>query len=103
MEDRNLLENIKKLSEQIKIDDIEENPESAFEQFQCDCCGEVKMMAGSLPYADYRLCNDCVTLAETSFALDETFDIQDLIDSMEDKRFSAVYDSLFTVDENSMN
>ena len=103
MEDRNLLENIKKLSEQIKIDDIEENPESAFEQFQCDCCGEVKMMAGSLPYADYRLCNDCVTLAETSFALDETFDIQDLIDSMKDKRFSAVYDSLFTVDENSMN
>ena len=103
MEDKNILENIKKLSEQFKIDDIEENPEAALEQFQCDCCGEVKMMAGSLPYADYRLCNDCVTLAETSFALDETFDIQDLIDSMEDKRFNAVYNSLFTIDENSLN
>lgn len=103
MEDKKLIEDIKKLSEQIKIDDLAENPDSAYEQFQCECCGKLKMLAGSLIYNNYRLCNDCVFLAETAFATEQYTDIQELINEMEDERFEAVYDNLFTLDVNSMN
>ena len=103
MEDNNLIENIKQLSEQIKRDDIKENPESAYEQFQCDCCGEVKMLAGSLPYETYRLCNDCVVHAELGFATEKLSNIRQLIDSMEDKKFESIYNNLFTVEDSSMN
>lgn len=103
MEKQNLIENTKKLCAQIRIDDLEESPESAYELFQCECCGELKMVAGSLLYSNYRLCNDCVFLAETGFALEEFSDVQVLIDRMEESRFETVYNSLFKVDENSMN
>lgn len=103
MEKNTLIENIRQLSEQIKLDDIEENPASAFEQFQCDCCGKVTVLAGSLPYGSYRLCNDCVMLAELEFASEKITDIQELIDKMEDNRFDSVYDLLFSLDENSLN
>ncbi len=103
MEEKDLIENIKQLSEQIKKDDLEENPDSAYEQFQCDCCGEVKMLAGSLPYETYRLCNDCVIQAELGFATEKLSNIRELIDSMEDKRFNSIYNDLFTVEDNSMN
>jgi len=103
MENKELIENIKQLTEQIKKDDLEENPDSAYEQFQCDCCGEVKMLAGSLPYETYRLCNDCVMHAELGFATEKLSSIRELIDSMEEKRFESLYTKLFTVDENSLN
>lgn len=97
------IENIKLAVEQMKIDDIEENPESAYEEFQCDCCGEVKMFAGSLLYNNFRLCNDCVLLAEIGFALGKMSDIEELMEKMEDKRFEVVYNSIFNLDNNSMN
>ena len=97
------IETIKKSVEQMKIEDIEENPEAAYEEFQCECCGEMKIMAGSLIYQDYRLCNDCVLLAETSFALGKMTDIKELLEKMEDKKFETVYHSIFGFDENSMN
>ena len=106
MEKEELLEKIeftKKTVEQMKIDDIEENPESAYEVFQCGCCGETKIFAGSLIYKMYRLCNDCVLLAETGFALGKMDNIEELIEKMEDKRFEIVYNSIFNVDNNSMN
>ena len=60
------------------------------EFFDCDCCGKNKSLAGSIQYGDYRLCNDCVLLAETGFALKKFTDIQDLMNAMEDKRLEEL-------------
>lgn len=81
-----IVKEMQQVVNQMVIDDIEENPEMANEYFECDCCGKTKSYAGSIQYGDYRLCNDCVLLAETGFALEKFKDIQDLIDAMEDKR-----------------
>ena len=72
--------------EQMKLDDIEENPDSEYEFFQCDACGETKPLAGSVQYDRYRLCNDCVLLAEVGFELKQIKKIDELINAMEDKR-----------------
>ena len=61
---------------QMVLDDLEENPDCANEYFDCDCCGKNKSLAGSIQYGEYRLCNDCVLLAETGFALGTFSDIQ---------------------------
>jgi hypothetical protein len=84
---------------QMVQDDYDENPETAVEEFQCDCCGEIKLFAGSLLYEEYRLCNDCVLIAEVSFALNKINNIQELMDSMEDKRFESLYNELFNKQE----
>ena len=76
--------------QQMVIDDLEENPDIANDFFDCDCCGKNKNLAGSIQYGDYRLCNDCVLLAETGFALGKIKDIQDLMDAMEDKRLEEL-------------
>lgn len=75
---------------QMVLDDLEENPDCANEYFDCDCCGKNKSLAGSIQYCEYRLCNDCVLLAETGFALGKFSDIQSLIDAMEDSRLEEV-------------
>ncbi len=74
------------VTEQMVKDDLDENPDIADEYFDCDCCGKNKCLAGSIQYGDYRLCNDCVLLAETGFALKKFDDVQALIDAMEDNR-----------------
>ena len=75
--------------EKMKKDDIEDNPESENEFFQCDACGEEACLAGSIQYGNYRLCNNCVLLAEVGFELGQIKDIQELIDAMEDKRLES--------------
>lgn len=75
---------------QMVLDDLEENPDCANEYFDCDCCGKNKSLAGSIQYGEYRLCNECVLLAETGFALGKFSDIQSLIDAMEDSRLEEV-------------
>lgn len=75
---------------QMVLDDLEENPDCSNEYFDCDCCGKNKSLAGSIQYGEYRLCNDCVLLAETGFALGKFSDIQSLIDAMEDSRLEEV-------------
>lgn len=76
--------------EQMRFDDIEENPYIENEFFDCDCCGQHKCLAGSIQYGDYRLCNDCVLFAEIGFELKRFNSIQDLVDAMEDKRLEEV-------------
>ncbi|MFA7658369.1 MAG: hypothetical protein WCY19_02945 [Candidatus Gastranaerophilaceae bacterium] len=76
--------------EQMRLDDIEENPDVENEFFDCSCCGKNKCLAGSVQYGDYRLCNDCVLLAEIGFELKKLNSIQDLIDAMEDKRLKEI-------------
>ena len=75
--------------EQMRLDDIEENPDCEHEYFTCDACGDTKNLAGSVQYGNFRLCNDCVLLAEVGFELKQITDIQQLIDAMEDKRLEA--------------
>ena len=75
--------------EQMRLDDLEENPNSANEYFTCDACGAEKPLAGSIQYNNYRLCNDCVLYAEVGFELGQITDIQELIDAMEDTRLEA--------------
>ena len=81
---------MQKVVEQMRLDDIEDNPDSANEYFQCDACGIDAPLDGSMQYGHYRLCNDCVLLAETGFALGKFSDIQSLIDAMEDSRLEEV-------------
>lgn len=76
--------------DQMRIDDIEENPDIVNDFFDCDCCGRYKDLAGSIQYGDYRLCNECVLFAEIGFTLKKFKSIQDLVDAMEDKRLEEV-------------
>ena len=84
-----IIEEMQQVANQMVIDDLEENPDLENEFFDCDCCGKNKSLAGSIQYGDYRLCNDCVLLAEVSFELNKIKDIQELIDTMEDKRLES--------------
>lgn len=85
-----IVEEMQKVVEQMRLDDLEELPELADEYFDCDCCGKCQSLAGSIKYESYRLCNDCVLLAETGFALEKLKNIQDLIDAMEEKRLEEI-------------
>ena len=85
-----IIEEMQQVVAQMVIDDLEDNPDCANEYFDCDCCGKNSCMAGSIGYGNYRLCNNCVLLAETGFALGKFTDIQSLIDAMEDTRLEEV-------------
>lgn len=80
---------MQKVVEQMRLDDIEDNPDSANEYFQCDACGQDAPLAGSIQYGHYRLCNDCVLLAEVGLELGQLNSIEELIDKMDDKRLEA--------------
>ena len=90
--EQEVIEEMQLVCEQMVIDDIDENPDCENEYFDCACCGQYKSLAGSIRYGEYRLCNDCVLLAEVSFELKKIKDIQELIDKMEDKRLEAMCD-----------
>ena len=75
--------------EQMRLDDIEENPYCEHEYFTCNACGDTKSLAGSVQYGSYRLCNDCVLYAEVGFELGQIKTIEDLVDAMEDRRLEA--------------
>lgn len=85
-----IIEEMQQVVQQMVLDDLEDNPDCADEYFDCDCCGKNKCLAGSIQYGDHRLCNDCVLLAETGFALGKFTDIQSLIDAMEDTRLEEL-------------
>ena len=84
-----VVEEMQAVVEQMRLDDIEENPDSANEYFTCHACGDTKPLAGSVQYGPYRLCNDCVLYAEVGFELGQIKTIDDLINAMEDKRLEA--------------
>lgn len=85
-----VVEEMQKVVEQMRLDDIEENPDIENEFFDCACCGQYKCLAGSIQYGDYRLCNDCVLFAEVGFELKKFNSVQDLVDAMEDKRLEEI-------------
>ena len=85
-----IIKEMQQVAAQMIVDDLEENPDLANEYFDCDCCGQNKCLAGSIQYDKYRLCNDCVLLAETGFALGKINDIHELIDAMEESRLEGL-------------
>ena len=85
-----IIEEMQAVAKQMVLDDLEENPALEYEYFDCACCGKSKSYAGSIKYGEHRLCNDCVLLAETGFALGKFKDVQALIDAMEDNRLEEI-------------
>ena len=100
--EKKIIEEMQQVVEQMRLDDIEDNPDIVNVTFGCDCCGEVKSLAGSIEYEGYRLCNDCVLLAETGFALNKIKSVTELIDAIEDKNFERLVDFVKT-EENRQN
>ena len=85
-----IIEEMQAVAEQMRLDDIEEDASSAETLFDCSCCGKAKPLAGSIQYGQYRLCNDCVLLAETGFAIGKFKTADDLIKAMEDTRLEEM-------------
>lgn len=87
-----IIEDMQQVVEQIRLDDLEEDPSLENENFECSCCGKTKSLAGSIQYGKYRLCNDCVLLAETGFAIGKFKNADELIKAMEDTRLQEMCD-----------
>ena len=100
--EQEIIEEMQAVVEQMRLDDIEDNPDSAVETFDCDCCGETKPLAGSIEYEGYRLCNDCVLIAETSFALGKIKSVTELINAIEDKNLEKLVNYIKT-EERKLN
>ena len=98
-----IIEEMQLVVEQMRLDDIEENPDCENEFFSCDACGETKCLAGSVQYGQYRLCNDCVLYAEVGFELGRIKNIEELIDAMEDKRLEADCEFLKNEEKRAQN
>ena len=75
---------------QMKLDDVEENPESEFELFDCSACAKSKPLAGSIQYSKYRLCNDCVLLYELALKLNKVKNIEEFMEKTEDSRLEEM-------------
>ena len=86
-EEIKIIEDMQKVMEQMRLDDIEEDSDSAIELFSCSCCGLDKPKAGSIMYSmELVFCNDCALLAEISFASKKIADISEFLELMEDKK-----------------
>ena len=85
-----IIEDMQAVVEQMRLDDIEEDPSLENEMFECSCCGKTQPLAGSIQYGKYRLCNDCVLLAETGFAIGKFKNADELIKAMEDTRLEEM-------------
>lgn len=84
-----IIEDMQQVLQQMRLDDIEDNPDSEFELFSCSCCGEDKPKAGSIMYSmDIILCNDCALLSEIAFAIKKITDISEFMEQMEDKKLA---------------
>jgi len=87
-----IIKDMQAVIHQMKIDDIEDNPDSEFEMFDCSACAKTTMLAGSIQYSKYRLCNDCVLMYELALKLGKIQNIEEFINRMEDKRLETMCD-----------
>lgn len=101
--EQEIINEMQQVVEQMRLDDIEDNPDIVDEMFDCDCCGETKCLAGSIEYEGYRLCNDCVLIAETGFALGKINSVTELIDAIEDKNLERLVDFVKTEEKRENN
>ena len=44
-----IIEDMQAVVEQMRLDDLEEDPSLADEMFDCSCCGKSSSLAGSIP------------------------------------------------------
>ena len=93
------IEEVQKAVEQMKLDDLEESPNFAHEEFQCHCCGESRELAGSVTYGSNLFCNECVLLVEVSLMLGKIKHPEEILEKMEDRRFQNLYESIFQREE----
>lgn len=77
---------------QMKLDDIEENPDSEKEFFTCSACANDKCLAGSIQYSKYRLCNECVLMYELALKLGKVQNIDEYMQKTEDVRLKTMCD-----------
>lgn len=106
MNKENELEFIQHMQEVVSImkeDDIAENPESEFEEFQCDCCAKNATVAGSVLYGDKHFCNDCVLYAEIAFGLGKAKTAEEIITLMEDKRLEELCNFIKSEESRELN
>ena len=85
-----IISDMQKVIYQMKLDDIEENPDSEFELFSCSGCAKDAPLAGSIQYSKYRLCNDCVLMYETALKLNKIKNIEEFIKKTEDLRLNEM-------------
>lgn len=85
-----IIQEMQQVVEQMRLDDIYENPESCDEEFVCDYCGERKELAGSIDYDGYRLCNDCVLIVETGLALGKICGISKIKELIEERQLEQM-------------
>jgi len=89
----NIIEDMQNVLAQMRLDDIEDNPDSETELFSCSCCGLDKPKAGSIMYSmDLVFCNDCSLLSEIAFAMEKISDISEFLKLMEDKKLENLCD-----------
>ena len=87
-----IVKEMQQVVEQMRLDDIEENPDVEKDFFVCDACGGYKCVAGSILYGEYRLCNDCVLMYELALKLGKIQDIEEFIAKTEDTRLKQMCD-----------
>lgn len=87
-----IIKDMQQVVYQMKLDDIEENPESEYEMFDCSSCAKSAPLAGSIQYSKYRLCNDCVLMYELALKLNKVENIEEFIAKTEDLRLSEMCD-----------
>lgn len=92
MNKQEIIKDMQDVIYQMKLDDIEENPDSEYELFDCSACARQKPLAGSIQYSKYRLCNDCVLLYELALKLKKVNNIEDFMKSTEDTRLEELCD-----------
>ncbi|MDD3593620.1 MAG: hypothetical protein PHX18_03230 [Candidatus Gastranaerophilales bacterium] len=95
-EKEEFIANMQKVVQQMRLDDIEDDPSSEFEEFQCDCCAKTAARAGSIPYGDKVFCNECVLFAEIALALGKVKNSAEIIKFMEDKRLEELCEYIKT-------
>ena len=89
-EELEIIKDMQLVVEQMRIDDIVNNPASELEEFQCDCCAKQATKAGSMIYNGQLFCNECVLYAETAMALGKIKSPNEIIDLMEDKKLEEL-------------
>ena len=89
-EELEIIKNMQEVVEQMRIDDIIDNPESELEEFQCDCCAKQATKAGSMIYNGKLFCNECVLYVETAMALGKIKNSDEILDLMEDKNLEEL-------------
>jgi len=92
IETKHIIDDMQQVVNQMRLDDIEENPESEFTMFDCSACAKQMPLAGSIQYSKYRLCNECVLLYELALKMGKIKNIDEFIEKTEDKRLENLCD-----------